>query len=96
MDSISLEEGCEKLKDLDLQTDPAARKIFCQVAIGYVHHELSKKGIDLLSATSVEEVSSFCKLWLSHCTAKDNDKALIDVAYAIQLRVEGIFKSKQR
>jgi hypothetical protein len=95
MNSISLEEGCEKLKDLNLRTDPAAQEIFCRVAIEYAHHELSSQGIDLLSIASLEEVSSFCKLWLSHQPVKDNDLALIGVAYAIQLRAQGILKWKR-
>jgi hypothetical protein len=94
MNSINLEEACERLNGLDLRTDATAQEIFCQAATEYAHHELAGKGIDLLSVASREDVSSFCKFWLSHHTTKDNDLALIGAAYAIQLNVKELLEKK--
>jgi hypothetical protein len=88
MNSITLEQACEKLEGLDLRNDSAAQEIFCEVALEYANHELKGRGIDLLAIASIEDVGSYCKLWLSRHSVNDNDLALIGVAYSIQLNVK--------
>ena len=92
IDSSSLERACERIKDLDISTNPVAQKVFCQVAIELARHELRQTGSDLLTIATWEDLASFCKLWLTRHPTTDNDLALIGVTYAIQLNVKEILQ----
>src|SRR5438094_144615 len=90
IDSISLEKACDRIRDLDILTNPLAQNVFCQVAIEYARNELRQSGIDLLTIAAWADLASFCKLWLSKHLPRDNEVALIGVSHAIQLNVKEI------
>ena len=84
LDSLSIEDACAKVEGLDIRNNSVARAVFFKAAIDYSRAELKKRGIELLSLGSYDELRSFCNQWLSDETHTENDNLLIALAYAIE------------
>src|SRR5829696_4934433 len=84
LDSDLLNEACEKVENLDIYNNPAARHVFCATTIDYARHELKKRGLDLLQIFTYDAVSNYCDLWLKRFPNIETDNALIGLSYAIE------------